>query len=170
MREGVLAEGLDQHLHLLLEQFPVGVAVQHGGGEGLHLAGVVASAHAKDDPTLGQYVGHGEVLGQAQGMPHGSDVEAAAVLQPLGVGGQVQAEHQQVGDALVALGLEVVLGHPELVVAQALQVAGEVQGPVKGLGQLLVGIVAVVGRQTLKAQVVVHHVPGIGSAKAAKHG
>ena len=167
--EGFLAKGLDQHLYLLLEQLPVGVAVQHGGGEGFDFAGVVAAAHAEDDPPAGEDVGHGVVLGQTQGVPHGGDVEAAAVLEPPGVGGQVEAEHQQVGDALVAFGLEVVFGHPELVVAQAFQVLGEVQGPVEGGGQALVGVAAVVGRGAVEAEVVVHDVAGIGSAKTAKH-
>ena len=72
------------------------------------LAGVVAAAHSEDDAALAEDVGHGEVFGQPQGVPHGGDVEAAAVLEGLGLGGQVEAEHQQVGDALISLGLEVV--------------------------------------------------------------
>ena len=50
-------------------------------------------------------------------MPHRRDVEAAADLQVLGHVRQMQRHHQHVRNALGALSLEVVLGHPERVVA-----------------------------------------------------
>ena len=64
MREGALVERLEDQLHLLLEQLAVGVLVEHGRSERLHLAGVVATADAEHDATVGQPVGGGIVLGQ----------------------------------------------------------------------------------------------------------
>ena len=54
-------------------------------------------------------------------MPHGGDVEAAAELDVLGQMGQVDIEHNQVGDTLVAFRLEVVLGHPHGIEAIGVQ-------------------------------------------------
>jgi hypothetical protein len=48
----------------------VGFAVPHGRVEGLHLTGVVATADAEDDPAVGEDIGHGKILGQAQKPPH----------------------------------------------------------------------------------------------------
>ena len=55
------------------------------------------------------------------GVPHGQDVEAAAELDAVGVLRQVLAHDEQVGDALVALPLEVVLCHPQDVEPQVVQ-------------------------------------------------
>jgi len=73
-----LVEGLEQDFDLFLEQFPVGVCVAHRGAKGLDFAGMVATPHPEDHPALGQDVGHREVLGQPQRMPHRGDVEATA--------------------------------------------------------------------------------------------
>ena len=62
----LVVEGLHDDLDLLLEQLAVGVGVEHRRAEGLDLAGVVAAADAEDGAALGQDVGGGEVLGQAQ--------------------------------------------------------------------------------------------------------
>ena len=59
-------------------------------------------------------------------MPHRRNVEAAAYLDVPGQVREVDGYHQYVGDALIALGLEVVFGHPEGVVAE----------PVHGLGDI----------------------------------
>ena len=67
----------------------------------------------------------GEVLRQAQRMPHRRDVEAAADPQPLRHMRQVHRQHQDVGHALVALVLEVVLGQPERVEAQRVHLLGD---------------------------------------------
>ena len=125
VREGLLVERLEDDVHLLLEHLAVGDLVLEGRSEALDLAGVIAPAHAEGDSAAGQDVGGCKVLGQAQGIPHGGDVEAAAESQVLGQMGQVDVEHQQVGDALVPLGLEVVLGHPHGVVAVLVQSPGD---------------------------------------------
>ena len=159
--EGLLPEGLENDLHLLFEQLPVGVPVQHRRTEGLDLAGVVAAPYAEHNPAVGQDVGHGEVFRQPQRVPHRCDVEAAAELQTLGLGGQVQVEHQQVGDALVPLRLEVVLGHPELVVTLRVQELGYVQGPIRCLRKPFVGVQPVVRRRPLEPKVVVNNMSGV---------
>ena len=169
VRESFLSKGFHHHFNLFLKQFPVGVAVKHWGAESFHFAGVVAAADAKDDAPAGQNVGHRKVLGQAQRMPHRGNVEAAAILQPLRVAGQVQPQHYQVGDAFVAFGLEVMLRHPEFVVAVGFQMAGDVQRPVKDAGQLVIGIPAVVGGGAVQPQVVVHDMAGVRCAEALEH-
>ena len=167
--EGAFIEGLEDDLYLFLEQLPVGVPVQHGRVQGFDLAGVVAPAHAEDDPSVGEDVGGGIVLGQAQGVPHGGDVEAAANLESLGQVGQVDGEQQQVGDALVAFPLEVVLGHPEGIVVQPVHGLGNGLGLVERRGQTVIGQPAVVGRRGVQADVVKVNVPGKQAAKLGNH-
>ena len=72
--------------------------------------GVVAAPDPEDHAAVGEDVGGGVVLGQTQRMPHRTDVEAAADSQPLGHVREMHRHHQDVGDALVAFVLEVVLG------------------------------------------------------------
>ena len=50
--EGALVKGLHHHLHLLLEQLPVGVLVNDGVAEALDFTRVVTPANAEDDPSL----------------------------------------------------------------------------------------------------------------------
>ena len=99
---------------------------------------MVAAADSEDDTPSGQYVGGGEVLGKPQRVPHGGDVETAAELDSLGQVGQVDGEHQDVGDALVSLTLEVVLGQPHGVEPGAVQDPGDVGGLVEDGGESLV--------------------------------
>jgi hypothetical protein len=61
----------------------------------------------------------GVVLGDPDRMPHGQHVERAAELQPSRLGGEPQRELDEVREALVALVLEVMLGRPQRVVAEA---------------------------------------------------
>src|SRR5262249_799833 len=65
VREGVFVERLHDDLELLLEQLAVRRIVQHGGAECLDLASVVATADAEDHPSVGEDVGHREILGQS---------------------------------------------------------------------------------------------------------
>ena len=112
---------------------------------------MVASTDAEDDPAAGEDVRHGVVLGQPQGVPHGQDVESTAELYSLRILGKPEAEHHQVGDALVAFPLKVVLGHPQSVEVQLLQKLGQILGDVEYLDETFVGIPAVVGRSTGEA-------------------
>ena len=111
--EALVVEGLEDDLDLFLEQFAVGVLVQQRRAEGFDLARVVAARDAEHDAAVGEDVGHRVVFSQAQRMPHGRHVEAAADVHVLGDVRQVQRHQQHVGDALGALVLEVVLRHPE---------------------------------------------------------
>src|SRR5262249_49615275 len=60
-------------------------------------------------------------------------------------------------------------GHPELVIPQLFQQLGEVNGPIEDLGELVIGIPAVVGRCPLETQAVIDNVAGVRSAKPANH-
>ena len=84
--EGFLVEGFHDDLNLFFEDLTVEfvIDVDAGHSEGVDLAGVVTTAHAKDDPPIGQDIGSGIVLGQSQRVPHGVDVEATAKFQVLG--------------------------------------------------------------------------------------
>ena len=137
--KGAVVEGLENYLYLLFKQFPVGVLVNNRGAKGLHLPAVVAAAHAENHPPVGQDVGGGIVLGQAQRVPHGGDVKPAADFERLGQVGQVNAKQQQVGDALVPLPLKVMLGHPEGFIVQPVHQDGDRLGFVKNGGQVIIG-------------------------------
>jgi len=147
VRERLLPECFEDDLHLLLEELAVGLAVQHRVAEGLHLAGVIAAPDAEDDAAPGQDVRGGVVLGEPERMPGGDDVEGAADLHALGAMGEIDGQHRNVGDALVALVLEVVLGQPERLVPERVGGAGQRDGGVEDLDQPLVGIPAIVGRR-----------------------
>ncbi len=86
------------------------------------------------------------VLGQAQRVPLGHDVEHLAQAQPLGLVDEVQPEQDEVGDDLVALVLEVVLGQPHGVEAEPVHRPGPV-GQVVVAGHDVVVAVAPLDRQ-----------------------
>ena len=130
VREGFVVKGLEDDLNLLLEQLAVGIGILHRRSEGLDLAGVIAAPHPEDRSSLGQNVGHREVLGQTQRVPHRRDVESAADAQALRHMRQMHRQHQDVGYALVAFMLEMVLGEPERVEPQRIHLLGD------GLGLL----------------------------------
>jgi hypothetical protein len=170
MREGLLVEGLHDDVDLLLEDLPVGLGVEHGTAQRLDLARVVAAAHAEDHAPAREDVGHGEVLGQPERVPHGRDVEAAPEAQPLGHVSQVHGVHQDVGDDLVALVLEVVLGQPQRVVAQVIHGPGQGVGLLEHRGQVLIGVPALVGRGGVLAEVSQIHVSGVERRELGDHG
>lgn len=110
--EGLLVETLQQELELLLEVFAVGFGIEQRRPERLNLTAVVAAADAHDRAAVRHNVGHGIIFGQSNGVPHRQNVEGAAEFQAPGLRGKPQAELYQVGQALVALTLEVVLRRP----------------------------------------------------------
>ncbi len=167
--ERALVEALEQQLELLLEQLAIGVGVDQRRAEGLHLAGVIAAADAHDDAAIGDDVGHGIVLGQADRVPHRQDVEGAAELEPLGLGGEPQSELDQVGEDLVALALEVVLGRPQDVEAEPVHGLRDVARGRKGLPQPLVGIAPVVGRGAVEADIVELDLADIEDVEVSDH-
>jgi hypothetical protein len=145
--KGILVEALEQKLELLLEQRAVGLGVEQRRAEGLDLARMIAAADPHDDAPVGHDVGHGIVFRQPDRMPHRQDVEGAAELEALGLGGEPQPELDQVRQALVALALEMVLGRPQHVVAEAVHGLRHVARGEEGLAQPVVGIAALVRRR-----------------------
>ena len=117
VRERLFVERLEDDLHLLLEQFAVGVVVDDGCAERLDFAAVVAAPHAEDDAPVGEDVRHGVVFSEAHRMPHGDDVERAAELQLLCLARKMRSHQNEVRYRFVTLALEVVLSHPERVEA-----------------------------------------------------
>jgi hypothetical protein len=169
VRERPLVERLEDDFHLLLEQLAVGLLVEHGRPEGLDLSGVVAAPHAEDHAPVGQPVGGRIVLGHADGMPHRRDVEAAANADVLGDVAEVEGQHEHVGDALVPLALEVVLGQPEGIVARAVHELGNGLALGKHRGQVLVGEPAIVRRRAVQPLVVQIDVAREQAAKPRDH-
>ena len=152
--ERLLVEAGQQQPQLLLEQLAVLLRVEQRRAEGLHLAGVIAAAHPHDDAAVGDDVGHGVVLRQPDRMPHRQDVEGAAELQAPGLGGEPQAELDQVREDFVALALEMVLGRPQHVESEFVHEPGNVARGEKSLAQPLVGIAPFVGGRAVEPDVV----------------
>ena len=151
--EGLLVEGLQDDLDLLFKKLAVGVLVDERRPKCLDLSGLVAAADAKDQPAASQDIAQGEVFSQAQRVPHGDDVECRAELEVLGVGRQMGTQQSQVGDALVAFPLKVVLGHPQTMKTRVVHLLGQSHGVVVGLGQLLVTVAARVGVSPVGANI-----------------
>ncbi len=163
-------EGLHDDVDLLLEEIAIGLGVEHGGAESLHLAGVIAATDAEDRAPARQDVGGGIVLGQAERVPHGRDVEAAARAEPGGQMREMHGEHQDVGQALVALALEGVLGQPEGAVAVLVHAAGDGLGLREDRGQVLVRIAALVGGGGHLPHVGKIDVAGVDGGELGDHG
>src|SRR5205807_6244804 len=102
-------------------------------------------------------------------MPHGRDVEAAADAQALRNVGELQADHEDVGGALVALVLEMMLGEPERVVAEVVRGAGDRLGLLEHGGEMLVGVASLVGGSGVLPEVAEVDVPGIERREVADH-
>ena len=99
----------------------------------------------------------------------GGDIETAAKLEGLGEMGQVYVQHQEVWDALVTFGLEVVLCHPHGVVTQAVHGLGDSLGLVESGGQVFVGKGAVINRGAAVSDVIHVHVARIQTVKLGYH-
>jgi hypothetical protein len=130
---------------------------------------VVPAADAEDGAPAREDVGGGEIFRQPQRMPHGRDVEAAADAQARRDVRQVDGRHQNIGDALVALVLEVVLGQPEDVVAVLVHAPGDGVGLLEDRGQVLVGIATLVGRSGHLADVAQIDVAGVDGRELTEH-
>src|SRR5262249_17745012 len=124
MREALVVEGIEDDIDLLLKERPIGLRVAQWGAERFSLARVVAATDAKDDAAAGENVNGGEVLRQPQRVPHRSDIEAATNLDVFRSVREVQCHKDGVGNAFSAFGLEVVLGHPETIVAKPIHERG----------------------------------------------
>ncbi len=124
VRKGFLGQRLHHDVDLLFEDLAVGLLVEHRHSKGLDLSSVIATTHPETDPAPGKDVGLGEVLGQPQRVPGRYDIEAATEAELLCQVGEMHRQHQDVGDALVAFSLEMVLGEPERVVAECVHATG----------------------------------------------
>ena len=82
---------------------------------------------------------------------------------------QVDAQLQEIGDALVALALEVVLSHPEGVVAGPVHELSDGLGLVEHGREPLVGEPPVVDRGRVEADVVQVHMARVQAAKLGDH-
>jgi hypothetical protein len=138
VRKGLLVEGLEDDLNLLLEQLAVGIGILHRRAEALDLARVITAPNPEDRAPLGQDVGYGEVLGQTERVPHRRNIEATTGAQALRHLRQMYRQHQDVGYAFVAFMLEMVLGEPERVEAQRIHRLGDGLGLVENRGQLFI--------------------------------
>jgi hypothetical protein len=87
-------------------------------------------------------------------MPHRQHVEAAAEFEPLGLAGEPGAELDQIGQAFIALALEMMLGGPQRVEAERVHLLGDVARRGEGLAQPLAGIAPVVRRGTVEPDLV----------------
>src|SRR5262249_17417188 len=158
-----------QRFELLLEQLAIGLRVKKRRAEGFHLARVIAAADPHDDAPIGDDIGHGVIFRQADRMPHRQDVEGAAELEALGLGGEPQAELNEVGKALVALALEMVFGRPQHVVAETVHELRDVARGGEGLPQAFGGIAPVVGRRAGKADIVELDLADIEHVEVSNH-
>ena len=91
------------------------------------------------------------------------------ILMLLGDVAEVQGQHQDVRDALVAFALEVVLGQPEGVVAGPVHQLGDRLALRKHRRQILVGEPAIVRRRAVKPLVVQIDVAREQAAKTRDH-
>ena len=153
MAEALLIERLEHDLDLLLEQVSIGGLVLHRRAEGLDLAGMVAASDAEHGAPPGQDIGSGEVLGEAERMPHGRDVEAAADFQRARDMGQMHRAHEDVRDALIAFMLEMVFGQPERVETDFVQLPRHRIGLGEDRRKLLIRVAALIGRSRVLSPV-----------------
>src|SRR5258705_232020 len=73
VRDRGVPERLEDDLDLLLEQLAVGRLVEQRRAEGVDLPRVVAAPDAEAHPAAGEHVGHCEILGEPERMPHRRD-------------------------------------------------------------------------------------------------
>ena len=91
----------------------------------------------------------------------GATLKPQPILQLLRHVREMHRHHQQVGDDLVALVLEVVLGEPERVEAAVVELLGDRLGLLEHRRQLLVRVAPLVGRRRVLAHVGKIDVAGI---------
>src|SRR4029077_4538854 len=85
------------------------------------------------------------------------------------LGGQPQPELNQIGQALITLTLEMMLGRPEGVIAELVHLPRHIAGRPEYLAEPFVRIPAVVGRRALQADVVQFNLTDIECMKSFDH-
>jgi len=165
-----LVEAFEQELEPLLEPGAVPFGIDQRPAEGLDLARVVAAPHAHDDAPVGDDIRHRVVLGEADRVPHRQHVEGAAELEPLRLGREPEPELHQIGQALIALALEMMLGGPERVEPAFLHDLRNVARRPEGLREPLARITPRVGRRSVKPDIVERDLPDIEHVESLDHG
>ena len=145
--ERVVVQSHADHFHGLVELLAVEIVggrlvgiveTADLGAQRLGLAGHRAPAHTQDPPAAGDVVQRGEVLSQPEWMPLGHDVERHPDPNVLGALRDDGSRQDPVGDDLVALVLEVVLGQPVGVEPQLVAHHSHVDDSLGGPPSLLV--------------------------------
>src|SRR5215831_8691176 len=169
IREALVVEGFEDDIDLLLKERPVGLLVAQWGAERFYLARVVAATDAKDDAAAGEDVNGSEVLRQPQRVPHRSDIEAATDLDVFRSVREVQCHKDGVGNAFSAFALEVMLGHPETVVAKAIHERGHGLGLAQRSCEVGVRVTPLVDGRSGITDVVEVGMTGIEAVKLGDH-
>src|SRR5205085_9121438 len=143
---------------------------QQWRAERLDLARVIAAPDPHDDAPVGDDIRHRVILGEPDRMPHRQNVEGAAEFEPPRLRCEPQPPLDQIGDALIAFTLEVMLGAPEAVIACFVHDARDVERGLKHLRQPLVRVAPVIGRRAVEANIVELDLPDIERVKAFDHG
>ena len=167
--EALLVEALQQQLEPFLEDFAVGFGIEQWPAEALDLARVVAAPDPHDDAAVGHDVGHRIVFREPHRVPHRQDVETAAEFELLRLRREPQPPLDQIGDALIAFVLEMVLGGPEAVIAQFVHDPGDPARGLEHLGEPLVRIAPVVGRGAVEPDIVKLDLSDIERMKPLDH-
>ena len=156
-----LVPRLEEDLDLLLKEGAVGrISFERRAQRG-QFAADVASANAKAETALSEDIGDGKVLGQPQRVPRRHGVEHAAQVEPLRVLSQIDGQHRDIGDAAIALALEVVFSQPQGVVASRVHQLRHGAGFGKDRGEVLVRLNPLIHRPAGKSQVVHGDVPTV---------
>ena len=170
VRKRLVVERLEDDIDLFLEQLAVGILIDQRRAERFHLSRVIAAADAENHPPLGQDICHREVLGEAQRVPHRRDVEAGVKFQPLRQVRQVHGQQDDVRQALGALWLKVMLGHPERAIAQTIHRLRLNFRLVMGGDQLVVAVAPGVHRRAEVTNVFQVDMAGVGTVELCDHG
>ena len=126
---------------------------------------MIAATDAKNDTPIGQNIGDREVFGEAQRVPHRRDVKAGVEFQPFREVRQMHRQQDDVGQALGAFRLKVVLGHPERAIAQAVHRLRLGFGLVVRGDELVVAVVPRIHRRAQVTNVFQVDMAGVGTVE-----
>src|SRR5262249_19236186 len=119
--------------------------------------------------AAGEDVNGSEVLRQPQRVPHRSDIEAATDLEVFRSVREVQCHKDGVGNAFRAFALEVMLGHPETVVAKGIHERGHGLGLAQRSCKVHVRVTPVVDGRSAITDVVEVGMTGIEAVNLGDH-
>jgi hypothetical protein len=102
-------------------------------------------------------------------MPHRQNVEAAAEFEALRLGGELQPELDQIGEALIAFTLKVMLGCPQGIIAQLVHQPRDIAGRPENFAEALVLVATVVRRGAVQADMVEFDLADVEGMRALDH-